>query len=256
MTLFFLGLILGSALSGVAAIFICKKRQRKISKFLAFVGHEINTPATALRLTTLNFLEGIFGELPVKQKLWLEIINEQTGRLAFLVGELRDFVHMELGDDMSIHMRLSSVREIVDEGRLSICRGLEQSNISLEDVVPENLPQVFIDHDRTVRVLSSLLFYARKFHQTGQFRLDAIPDERWVDLNFRFTPHPMTQEELERSLDLLYPAALLHSSIMKSAGFGLGFARHLMRVQGGDMFGTLNSGGELTLVLRLPREEA
>ncbi len=253
MTLFFCGLILGGAFFGVGSVLLGKKRRRKISKFLAFAGHEMNTPATALRLTTLNFLEGIFGELSVEQRSWLEIMNEQTSRVAFLIGELRDFVHMEMGDDLSLRIQSSSVREIVDEGRLSIHRGLEQSNIILEDAVPEKLPPVSVDPERTIRILSSLLFYARKFHQSGPFRLDAMPAERWVDVSCRFVPYPVTQDELDRSLDLFYPALHAHSPMMKSTGFGLGFARHLMRAQGGELFGTLNSNGELTLVLRLPR---
>lgn len=254
--IFFLGgFAVGIAITGAISFYVSRKRRHKISKFLAFAGHEMNTPATALRLTTLNFLEGVFGDLPSEQKSWLEVLNEQVGRLASLIGELRDFVHMEMGDDLSLRIQPSNVRDIVDEARLSIRRGLEQSGLLLEDEVPDNLPQVFVDFDRSVRVLSSLLFYARKFFQSGPFLLSAVAENQWVDLSVRFTPHSITKEELLRSLDLFYPAALAHSPMMKSTGFGLGFARHLMRAQGGEMIVSLTAEGVLSLKLRLPRQE-
>lgn len=256
MIYFFSGALLGAILVMVAGLLIYRRTRHKISRFLAFAGHEMNTPATALRLTTLNFLEGIFGDLTADQKSWLEIMNEQTGRLAFLVGELRDFVHLEMGDDLSLRLQPSKVNEIVSEGILSIKRGLEQSGIPLESVISDNLPEVLVDPDRVIRVLSSLLFYARKFRKEGPLRFSAVVNGSWVDVICRFVVNPMTPEELDKSLDLFYPAQLAHSPMMQSTGFGLGFARHLMQAQGADMIAQLNSGGELSLTLRLPQVEA
>ena len=256
MIYFLLGAVLGAGLAALAGMFVSRRTRHKISRFLAFAGHEMNTPATALRLTTMNFLEGIFGDLTVDQKSWLEIMNEQTGRLAFLVGELRDFVHLEMGDDLALRIQPSKVQEIALEAQLSIKRGLEQSGIALENGVSENLPEVLVDPDRTIRVLSSLLFYARKFCKEGPLVLSAFEEDKWVHLVCRFKSHPISPQDLEKSLDLFYPAELAHSPTMQSTGFGLGFARHLMQAQGGDMIAQLNSGGELSLTLRLPQVEA
>ncbi len=256
MIYFLSGALLGAVLAAIVGALAHRRTRHKISRFLAFAGHEMNTPATALRLTTLNFLEGIFGDLTADQKSWLEIMNEQTGRLSFLVGELRDFVHLEMGDDLSLRLQPSKVHEIVSEAILSIKRGLEQSDIPTENVVADNLPEVLIDPDRVIRVLSSLLFYARKFRKEGPLRFNAAADGVWVDVVCRFVIHPMTPQDLEKSLDLFYPAQLAHSPVMQSTGFGLGFARHLMQAQGADMLAQLNGGGELSLTLRLPQVEA
>ncbi len=256
MIYFLAGTVLGAFFAVVAGLLIHRRTRHKISRFLAFAGHEMNTPATALRLTTLNFLEGIFGDLTADQKSWLEIMNEQTVRLAFLVGDLRDFVHLEMGDDLSLRLQPSKVHEIASEAILSIKRGLEQSSILVENSIPDNLPEVLVDPDRVIRVLSSLLFYARKFRKEGPLRLSAAVNGVWIDIGFRFVINPMTPQELEKSLDLFYPAQLAHSPMMQSTGFGLGFARHLMQSQGADMIAQLNSGGELSLTLRLPKVEA
>ena len=67
-----------------------------------------------MNMTVLNFLNGIFGEVPEGQQPWLLMLNEQIGRLDALVGDMRDLIHIELHRDLHLNrepVRFSALAE-------------------------------------------------------------------------------------------------------------------------------------------------
>ena len=98
-TAFLAGALVGAAGAGAAARALYRRKAELFGRLFSFAMHELNTPITAVNMTVINLLSEVFGELPAPLKPWIEMTREQVGRLNGLVGEVRDFVHMELHQD-------------------------------------------------------------------------------------------------------------------------------------------------------------
>src|SRR3989338_8126289 len=121
-TAFVAGAVVGGAVAGAAARALYRRKAALFGRLFSFAMHELNTPITAVNMTVLNLLSEVFGEVPAPLKPWIEMTREQVGRLNGLVGEVRDFVHMELHQDLRVSLDEMTVAEILDEALVSIRR--------------------------------------------------------------------------------------------------------------------------------------
>ncbi|MBI2788271.1 MAG: hypothetical protein HYX59_06260 [Elusimicrobia bacterium] len=111
---FLAGALAGAAVAGLAAQAAYRRKAALFGRLFSFAMHELNTPITAVNMTVLNLLSEVFGELPAPLKPWIEMTREQVGRLNGLVGEVRDFVHMELHQDLRVNTAELTVQEILE----------------------------------------------------------------------------------------------------------------------------------------------
>ncbi|MDX6770270.1 MAG: HAMP domain-containing sensor histidine kinase [Elusimicrobiota bacterium] len=245
------GLLLGAAGAALAARAVLRRRAALYGRLFSFAMHELNTPVTAVNMTVMNLLEGVFGELPAAQRPWVEMTREQVGRLNALVGEIRDLVHMELHKEMRLTVAEAAPKEVVEEAVGALRRGFELAGVELRVEVPEGLPLVRADADRAPRSLTSLLFHARKFRKGGPVTLAAARGEGTVDFSVTYDGAPLSPEEAAASLDLFYPAMPRDDHQLAATGLGLGLARAVMARTGGELDFSVEPGGRARLTLRL-----
>jgi len=231
---FLAGFIAGAAVAGLAAHAAYRRKAEQCGRLFSFALHELNTPMTAVNMTVLNLLTEVFGELPATLKPWVEMTREQVGRLNGLVGEVRDYVHLELHKDLHVNTAELTVAEILDEALVSISRGMEQAGIAFQVVKAEGLPAVRTDPDRAARSLSSVLFHARKFRTGGPITLEVSRAPSAVAFAVSYQGPRLTSAEVEESLDLYYPARRRKDQVLGTTGMGLGLVREIVRLTGGD----------------------
>lgn len=222
-------------------------------RMLSFVAHELNTPLTAVNMTALNFLSGVFGPLARDQQEWMLMMKEQVTRLGGLVGELRDFIHLEFQKDLRIRPEPVDlgkvVRTVLAQSEGTVTRSGARMNLD----VPEGLPRVSTDPDRLQRILASMLAHARKFRKDGPIALAARVVGPVVEIRLAYTSNTLPSGEPERMLDLYYPiSGSASSQLLSSVGTGLGLCRILLEKQGGSLRMTVDRGGATELRLRLP----
>jgi two-component system cell cycle sensor histidine kinase PleC len=247
--MFFCGLLLGAAAAWAVGAALERRRRQRLGRFLSHAAHEINTPITAINITVLNLLSGVFGPIPPDQLKWIEMMREQLGRLNGMVGDLRDFIHLSLNRDLLIRSDSVDPREIITEAVALAKRGSDRSDIVAD--VPAALPQVCADRDRMVRILSGLLFHARKFRASGDLRLSAQPAPGAVLVRVSYLGQAIPASEVACSLELLYPSYLRKGHTLNSVGLGLGVHRALVQKQGADLSFQVAPDGDSTLTLRL-----
>lgn len=250
--MFLCGLILGAAAAGVGFAIRERRRRKLLGRFFSHAAHEINTPITAVNITVLNLLSGVFGEVPPDQVKWVELMREQLGRLNGMVGDLRDFIHLVLSRDLMVRPGAASAAEIITEAVSLTKRGNGLSDVIVD--LPAGLPSVRADRDRMVRILGGLLFHARKFRVSGDIRLSARPEGKAVSVRLEYLGQHMPPREAARSLELLYPAYVRKGHTLNSVGLGLGAHRALVREQGADLAFDVGGDGASVLTLRLPAE--
>ncbi|MBI5624882.1 MAG: HAMP domain-containing histidine kinase [Elusimicrobia bacterium] len=249
--LFWLGLLLGAALASIAAFFLWRRSVDKLGRLLCFAGHEINTPLTAVNMTALNFLSGVFGEFPQDQMKWMQLMRAQTSRMGSIVGELRDLIHYVMRRDLVIYVESCSIQDAVEGVVRAVGSSVAETDVKVNLEIGA-VPPVMADPDRLFRTVSSMLFHARKFRAGGDITIlsRALPGE--VETVIVYQGSKMSAEEAERSLELYYPAVRRPNQQLCSVGMGLGVLRIIARLQGGDFGFGVDPDGLSRLMLRLP----
>jgi signal transduction histidine kinase len=228
------GLALGAAAGAAGAAWAARRRRKELGRFVSFAAHEINTPITAVNMTVLNLLSGVFGPLDPEKLPWVTLMREQMVRLNAIIGELRDLIHMELDKELLLRSEPAETADMLDAAAKSVVQGLQQAGAALEVDAAGAPPLVLGDPDRLQRTLTSLLFHAKKFRSTGPVRLSARREGGAAVFEVSFEGPALPPDEARRSLDAFYPARALKQT-MTATGTGLGVLRLILRRQGGDL---------------------
>jgi signal transduction histidine kinase len=253
---FVAGAILGALAVAVAARAFVAERTARYGRLFSFAMHELNTPVTAVNMTIINLLSGVFGDVPPDQLKWIELTRDQVGRMNGLVGEIRDLVHMELHRELHLNVGEASPKEIADEALTSLRRGFVYANVDLHVDVPAELPKVRTDPDRAARSLASALFHARKFRVSGPVRLSAVIRDNDVVFTVEYTGKPLPAEETRASLEVFYPARKRKDQQLAATGLGLGLLKAVMRRVGGDLDFAVDAKGVSRIMMTTPLEGA
>jgi signal transduction histidine kinase len=250
------GALLGAALAGAAAWVLLTERTQRYGRLFSFAMHELNTPVTAVNMTIINLLSGVFGEVPPDQLKWIELTRDQVGRMNALVGEIRDLVHMELSKELHLNVGPSEPAQIVEDALTSLRRGFSYANVELRVESSPDLPKVHTDPDRAARTLAGALFHARKFRLSGPVVLRVARRGTDVAFEVEYVGRKISAEEARASLDVFYPARKRKDQQLAATGLGLGLGRAVMRRVGGDLDFTVDGAGVSRLSVTTPSEGA
>ncbi|MEK7744896.1 MAG: HAMP domain-containing sensor histidine kinase [Elusimicrobiota bacterium] len=248
----------GLGLGWAAAWWLFRRRENMRARYLSFVAHELNTPVSALNMTVLNFVNGLFGPVSDEHKPWLVLMREQTARLSALVGDLRDLLHEEFHRDL--HLSLESVplapllEQCLDGMRDSFSRSGAPLRLSGLDA----LPPAHGDADRLLRVFSAVLTHARKFRSKGEVSVAGFSAEGGsrVGLRVDYEGPTVPPELVFKALDLFYPVHNPKSQVLASTGLGLGLANRLVEAHGGRMSLSVDPEGRSRIEVELPVSRA
>lgn len=252
LAVFAAGFALGALLTAGLGWWALRRRTKMLGRFFSFAAHEFNTPITAVNMTLINLLSGVFGDIPEDQVRWIEMMREQVGRLNGMVGEMRDLIHMQIQGDLQLSPDEAEAAELVQEATGLVRRGMQQSGIEVKVKLSDELPKVSLDRERAVRSIVSLLFHARKFRASGNIEIETVPAGASPAVHIRYKGHALAASEAQRSLDLFYPANKRRDMVLGATGLGLGLLREINRRQGGDLELKIAQDGQTELILRLP----
>ena len=251
---FLLGAAAGALAAALAATVILRERLRLYGRLLSFCLHELNTPLTAVSMTVVNLLSGVFGEIPQEQFKWIEMSHDQASRLGALLCEVRDLVHLELGQDLRVRITPVPALAIFEDALSVNRRAYSQASVELRGEIEPGLPRCMTDESRGARSLADLLFHARKFRVSGDVLLRAARRDAKVVFEVVYVGPIPNPGQAQNSLDLFYPVMNTGSQVLSATGLGLGFTRELMRRLGGDFEFDVDSSGKARLALIMEAE--
>jgi two-component system NtrC family sensor kinase len=147
-----------------------------LGEITAGVAHEMNQPLAAIQVMVTSMLSDIDnGRLKTERaRQWLDTINEQIGRISWIIGHVRSFSRNEPPDALAA----TSVGETVHDTLALLSAQLQSRGISVELDVAPGLPPVQGDSRYLEQVLLNLLSNARD-------ALATLPDEAAKRLRIR-----------------------------------------------------------------------
>ncbi|MGH7426297.1 MAG: histidine kinase dimerization/phospho-acceptor domain-containing protein, partial [Candidatus Methylomirabilales bacterium] len=145
-------------------------REREVDRmkteFVSAVSHELRTPLTSIKGSLHLLLLDDSRPLEATQRELLAICLNNTDRLIRLITDILDVSKMEAGRiDLSLsHRRVGEFIQIAADGIRAFA---DSRDVRVVTELAASLPEVRVDLDRMVQVMTNLLSNAIKFSRPG-----------------------------------------------------------------------------------------
>src|SRR5271165_2752300 len=140
-----------------------RESEKLRSALLDSVTHEFRTPLTAIKLSVTTLLSAPQIEAEERKDL-LTVINEEADRLNHLVGEAAEMAQLD-AHRVELRRETHPVREVVEAALEKSKQAVAGREVKVQ--IPERLPPVRVDLERTAEVLVQLLENAAKYSPAG-----------------------------------------------------------------------------------------
>lgn len=222
------------------------------SMLLSHVSHELKTPLTSIKGFVDNMLDGLTGELPGKQRDYLNRIRTNTDRLSRMITNLLDQSRIESGTYRLDRVPLclfDLMVEVVEQFRPMAA----SKRMTLEMVCPDPTIQVWADPDKFIQVLSNLVDNAIKYTPPGGKVTVATTrhhPER-VMITVADTGEGIPAEAMGKLFEPFYQASQQPGTRAKGLGLGLSIVKTLVELHGGNISVTseVGKGSEFSILM-------
>ncbi|MDY0125646.1 MAG: ATP-binding protein [Anaerolineaceae bacterium] len=139
-----------------------EKTETMRRELIADVTHELRTPLTAVK----GYLEGMTdGVLPADPETYQQIHSE-INRMQRLVNDLQELSRVEAGA-FQLMLTPVSPASLIERIQNTLGRQFEEKNIQFETNMEPNLPDINVDKDRIIQVLTNLVGNALQYTPSG-----------------------------------------------------------------------------------------
>ena len=222
--------------------------------FMATLSHEIRTPLNAIigfgELVAMN--KGV-SPADLRNKEYAENIVTAGRHLLYLIDDILDLAAIEAGQ-FSLETSAVNVRSAVDEALTLLGPSVSSQDVTIQVLIPGNLPLVSADPHKLRQVILNLIGNAVKFTRAGgQVTVSASTGkDGTVSLSISDTGIGMTQEELRVALAPFGRVANAQNREKKGTGLGLPLAQRLIETMRGELVVTSQPGKGTAVAISLP----
>ena len=211
-----------------------KKLDEVKSGFLATISHELKTPLASIKLS-LMLLQNERTTDAERQTLAAGI-GEETQRLLSMVGQLIDVSRLDAGAGIRLNVQPMRLADVIGYATRTVLPQLHDKQLQLATTLPDTLPEVHGDVEKTTWVLINLLSNAIRYSPAGApLCIRAVPWGEMVRVSVEDCgpgiPAEFHRRIFERFAGLPGPAG--HSG---SSGLGLSISREFIDAQGGQLW--------------------
>jgi signal transduction histidine kinase len=217
-------------------------------EMIANISHELRTPLTSINGFVQGMLDGIVPEN--KQRDYLGIIKEESGRLIGLTSEIIDLAKLRSGN-----IRLNLVEINIREEIVKTIAGINLSDqgrsILINILADENIIAV-ADKDRFKQILINIITNSVKYSR-GDVTIDIMTEvsASYVKIRIQDNGPGVAEDELPLLFDKFYRTDSM-TNREGGAGIGLSVVKELVTQLGGAPEAFLSPDGGLEIAFTLP----
>ncbi|QNF33793.1 HAMP domain-containing protein [Adhaeribacter swui] len=209
------------------------------TNFIATISHELKTPIASIKMSLKLLRDHRIGAVNQEQQKLMEHIAEDSNRLLRITGELLNLAQVETGN-IQLHYRETQPTEIINYATQAILFQAEQKHLKLETNLPNELPPVNCDLEKTAWVLVNFLSNAIRY-SPEQARI-VISAGSVTSSNNRFVRFSV--RDFGRGIDARYKDRIFDKffqvpdaeSIKGGTGLGLAISKEFITAQGGSIW--------------------
>lgn len=207
--------------------------------YVANVSHELRTPLTAMRALMEPLRDGLIRTEEQRQQTY-DVLLRETMRLSRLVSDMLELSRLQSGKTSLARSAFDplSLLSLIRETYAPYAEDYQQTFVY---DVPDSLPRVMGNPDRTQQVLIALLDNAFKYSgEGGTVTLRAELQPEMIVITVADTGIGISEEDLPHVFDRFYKADKSHHS--KGTGLGLAIAYEIMKNLGETLTVSSRSG--------------
>jgi signal transduction histidine kinase len=218
--------------------------------FVSLVSHELRAPMASVIGCAVT-LRARWRELSAEQReSFLALIEQETGRLSTLVGDVLDTSRIEAGTFTYVFGDVD-VGDLVREAASMVSLGTDE--VTVKASVVEPLPAVHGDRDRLHQLLLNLLSNAAKYTVSGdEIEVHAAAADNGSVVVSVADHGPGIPPEQQRLIFEKFGRVNSGGRSKPGAGLGLFIARSIAEAHGGSLDVRSDPGSGATFTIRLP----
>ena len=219
-------------------------------QFMGNIAHELRTPMTTIK----GFVDGILdGTIPPEmQNHYLQLVSEETGRLARLIQNMLDLSKLESGE-YQVNARMFNIWETLTGVALAAEQRINDGMIELEGLTMDEKVLVYADPDLIHQVAYNLLDNAIKFTPAGgtiRFRVEKLGPE--AEISIWNSGQGISPEALPYVFERFYKEDRSRGLHARGSGLGLNICKVLVNLSGGQIRVESQQGEWCRFVFTLP----
>ncbi len=221
-------------------------------QFMGNIAHELRTPMTTIK----GFVDGILdGTIPPDlQNHYLQLVSEETGRLARLIQNMLDLSKLESGE-YQVNARMFNIWDTLTGVALSAEQRINDGMIEIEGLTMDEKALVYADPDLIHQVVYNLLDNAIKFTPAGgtiRFSVEKLGPE--TEIAVWNSGQGISPEALPYVFQRFYKEDRSRGLHARGAGLGLNICKVLVNLSGGQIRVESQQGEWCRFVFTLPSQ--
>jgi signal transduction histidine kinase/CheY-like chemotaxis protein len=232
-----------------------EEARRLKAEFAASVSHELRTP--------LNLIIGLSElmvvtprapvPLPELYRADVEAIYRNACHISNLIDDVLDLSQVE-AHRMGLLKEWTTLREIVDQATATVRTLFENTGLTLDVRLPDDLPPLFVDPIRIRQILINLLNNAVRFTEEGGVTISARLDANRVVVDVVDTGVGIAADDLPGVFTEFWRSGEPRRG-RRGSGLGLAVSKRFAELHGGNMWVTSEPGRGSTFSLGVPLGE-
>lgn len=230
-------------------------KNEEINKFYHTISHEVKTPLCAIRefISLLN--DEAVGPVTSNQKELLGYAVESCDQIAAHFDDLIELARLET-KKQTMRIELASPNELITRSVIGLEGVAREKNIKLVSRVFTELPDIYLDKNRVVQVISNLLTNAIKYTDSeGIIHVESAisSKDECIEIRVIDTGCGIDESHAARIFDRLYQINSDEDNPFNGGlGLGLSIAREIAVSHGGSLTVESKIGVGSTFILKLP----
>jgi len=213
-----------------------KRISKMKSDFVSAVSHELRTPLTSVKGYASILMTGKMGEIPKAVKERLEKINKHSDSLVELINDLLDISRIESGR-VDMKFESENIKDIVETTADLLAPQIKEKQIKLDIELPNELPNVLIDHSQIERVFINLISNAIKFTpEHGSITVSAKDVDSQIQIDIADTGAGISKADQEKIFDEFYRVENPINASLKGSGLGLTLVKYIVEAHKGKIW--------------------
>ena len=230
-----------------------KKLEDMRKEFVANVSHELRTPLTTIKSYTETLMDGALDEHDTAME-FLDIINSETDRMAFLV---RDLLQLSRLDNNQYTLSLSkiNINDFIQENIRQNIIHAKNKRQRLYFTPFDSDAYITADKDRVNQVINNIITNAIKYSpEDAEIHVYVTEDSKFYKITVADTGMGISKEDLPRIFERFYRVDKARSRAMGGTGLGLAIAKNIMESHGGTITAESEYGKGTAMTMWFPKD--
>ena len=233
-----------------------EQQQREMDQLrrdlVAWVGHDLRTPLTSLRVIVESLADGVVDD-PATVQRYLRTARKQIRSLSLLLDDLFALAQIDAGG-LKLERRDNSIGDLISDTMEAFSALAARRDVALAGQVAPGVDPVRMDARQIGRALSNLVGNALRHTESGgTVQVMASPEADGVRVEVRDDGEGIGEEDLPHIFERFYRAEKSRSRATGGSGLGLAIARGIVEAHGGRIGARSKLGEGTSAWFVLPR---